>query len=219
MAPVEILTPAVALLAFVGYVWLLSSRFWVAMVLTFTICYLIATSTPFDPEQIIYWATGTGLFAAALLAMSLLPPRETFVIEVRKKKKIRVKAEKDIVVDGTDVIFWGGYPSLNTLRAVVDHLREQAVMPYVFFDASSRHMLRDALLDEEAFAKALGLKRERVMVCPNRSEADGFILEFAKRLKLPIITNDHFEDRPADLEGLKLVKGIVADGHTVLETA
>lgn len=217
MAPVDIITPVVALLAFLGYVWLLSFRFWIAMILTLSLGYAMAVTIPFETDQLIYWAAATGLFATALFAMSLLPTPERFVIEVRSKKRIKVKPENDIVIDGTNVIFWGGHASISTLRMVVDHLRERALMPYVFLDASTQHLWRDAMLDEEGFAKALGLNKERVMVCPSRVEADGFILKFAREQKLSVVTNDHFEERSRDAKGLKFIKGLVADGHPLLE--
>jgi hypothetical protein len=217
MTSTLVLTPIFALLAFLGYVWLLSFRFWVGIVLTLTIAYQMAVSLPSDNSQVIYWGVATGVFATALFAMSFLPEREMFVIEVRAKKKTSVKPETNIVIDGTNVIFWGGDASLGTLREVVDHLREKAIMPYVFFDASSRHLLRDATLDERAFAKALDLPKERIMVCPGQTQADDFILKFAREQNLAVVSNDQFRDRANAVAGLKLVKGVVADGYPVLE--
>ena len=54
------------------------------------------------------------------------------------------------------------------------------------------------------------------MVCPARTEADSFILEFAQAQKLPIVSNDRFADRAALAEGLKLIKGGVAGGNLML---
>lgn len=217
MGPIDILTPVIGLLAFLGYVWLLSFRFWIAMVLTLSLCYAMAVTIPFETGQLIYWATATGIFATALFAMSLLPTQEKFVIEVRAKKTTKIKPENDIIIDGTNVVFWDGYANLGTLRMVVDHLREKAMMPYVFFDASSQHLLRDRLVDEQGFAKALGLEKERVMVCPSDTQADGFILKFAKDQKLKVVSNDPFRDYIDEIKELRLVKGIVADGHPILE--
>lgn len=217
MAPMDILAPAIALLAFIGYVWLLSRRFWIAVILTLILCYLLSATSPQDSAQIIYWAAGSAVFATALIAMAILPKPTPYVIEVRKKPLPKIKPEKDIVIDGTNVIFWGDHASLATLRSVVDHLRGKAMMPYVFLDASSKHLVRDALLDEIGFAKALGLKKERVMVCPDRSDADAFILGFAKEQNLAVVSNDLFEDRTDEVQGLRIVKGLLADGYPVLE--
>ncbi len=217
MDPIDILTPVAALLAFLGYVWLLSLRFWIGVILTLSVCYAATVTVPSGTEQLVYWGTATVLFATALVAMSFLPTPERFVVEVHEKKKIKVKPEKDIVIDGTIVIFWGGYANIGNLRMVVDHLREKAMMPYVFFDASSRHMARDALVDEEGFSKALGLEKDRVMICPSRAEADDFIAKFAHQQDLAIVSNDEFKDQAMDFQGLKLIKGIIADGHPILQ--
>lgn len=217
MTPTVILTPVVVLLAFLGYVWLLSCRFWIAIILTLTLCYMLWTSVPYDPEQLIYWGVGTGIFAAALLAMSLLPKRDSYVIEVRKVKAPRIKPSTDIIVDGTNVIFWDGQPNLTSLRLVVDYLQTKGFMPYVFLDGSSRYLVRDALLDEEGYAKALGLKKERVMLCPDRTQSDAFITAFARDHDLAVITNDQLDTRARGAGNLKLIKGVLADGHPVLQ--
>lgn len=217
MDAVDVLTPVAALLAFLGYVWLLSLRFWIGVILTLSVCYAIWVTIPTGTEQLIYWGAATVLFATAMVAMSFLPTPERFVIEVHEKKKIKVKPEKDIVVDGTNVIFWGGYANLGNLRMVVDHLREKAIMPYVFFDSSSRHLARDAIVDEEGFSKALGLERDRVMICPSRTEADDFIARFARDQQLAIVSNDDFKDHLLEYKGLKVVRGMIADGHPMLQ--
>ncbi|MEM6938999.1 MAG: hypothetical protein AAF943_00980 [Pseudomonadota bacterium] len=217
MAPTVILTPVIALLAFMGYVWLLSCRFWIAIVLTLVLSYLVWASTPYDPEQIVYWGAGTGLFAAAILAMSLLPKRESYVIEFRKMKNSKITPKRDIIVDGTNVIFWDGRPSLASLRLVVDYLQAKGFMPYVFLDGTSRHLIRDNVLDEAGYAKALGLKKERVMLCPDRTEADEFIMGFARDHGLAVVSNDYFEDTSEAGYEVRFFKGILADGHPVLQ--
>ncbi len=217
VAPTVILTPVIALLAFLGYVWLLSFRFWIAIILTLIVCYMLWTSIPYDPQQLVYWAAGTGVFATALLAMSLLPKKDAYVIEVRKLNSPRIKPSTDIVVDGTNVIFWDGRPNIASLRIVVDYLQVKGLMPYVFLDGTSRHLVRDAMLDEEGYAKALGLKKERVMLCPDRAEANGFLMAFARDHNLAVVSNEYFDESETDNGRVHVIKGVLADGHPALQ--
>lgn len=87
----------------------------------------------------------------------------------------------------------------------------------MFLDASTRHHLGDKSLNETGFAKALGLTRNQVMVCPAQTEADAFLLKFAKENGFPVVSNDRFGDRAALAKGLKLVKGVMAGGKPVLQ--
>ena len=211
MTPVEILTPVICLLAFIGYVACLSRLFWVTVTLTAGLGFYISRSFPFAPETLVYWGAGGGLILTAILALRFLPkPTEP------KQKRQRKSKEPQVVIDGTNVMYWDGEADLGTLRAVVDQLKAKGLVPFVFLDASSRHHLGDKSLDEKGFAKALGLMRDCVMVCPARTEADAFILKFAREKGLPVVSNDRFGDRAQQAKGLKLIKGGIAGGRPML---
>ncbi len=215
MPPEDILTAVVLLLAFIGYVWCLSRAIWVTIALTALLFFQMSRSVPFSSETLIYWGAGFGAFVVALVAKSMLPVGAVVSGETPAKPSRR-RGGDEIVIDGTNVIYWDGQPDLRTLQSVVDTLRARKMMPYVFLDASTRHHLGDKSLDEKGFAAALGLPRNRVMVCPAKTEADAFILKFAQERKLPVVSNDRFGDRAAQAKGLKLIKGVIAGGKPVL---
>ncbi len=214
MEPLYVLTASVLLLAFVGYVGCLSRIYWVTVLATGAVGFYAARSVPPDTDNAIVWATAGVAFLAALMVVRVLPktaqPRQ-------KPPQGKRGKSKDIVIDGTNVIYWDGDADLDTLRVVVRHLMEKGFAPIVFLDASTRHHLKEPSLDARGFARILGLRRDRVMVCPAQTEADAFILKFAKAEGLPIVSNDRFGDRAQQAKGLKLVKGVLARGKPILQ--
>lgn len=214
MTPTEILTPVVLGLAFFGYVRCLASRPWLTLLLTLGLGAVVWQVYPLVPENALTWLCGGVLVIIAYIAARLWPNEtpQTAAAEPRNKDL------KEIVIDGTNVLYWdGNEPALWTLREVVDALTKRGYAPYVFLDASSRHHLKDKSLTPKAFAKALALKPSRVMVCPAGTEADTFILKFAKAEKLPIVSNDRFSDRAQQVKGIKLIKGVIANGKPIFE--
>ncbi|MEW9918081.1 hypothetical protein AB2B41_00565 [Marimonas sp. MJW-29] len=215
MTPQDILTPAVLALALVGYVTCFARMFWLTFAGTAVLALLISTTFAFSPENFPYWGAG------ACIAMAAAYAARFFNVARNRRRAVGKEqhsgAASDVVIDGTNVMYWDGEADLRTLRSVVDQLRGKGMMPFVFFDASSRHHLGDPSLDEKGFAKALGLKRNRIMVCPARTEADAFILKFAREQQLPVVSNDRFGDRAQQAKGLKLIKGGVAGGRPILE--
>ena len=211
----QILTLIVLAFAFIGYVWCLSRLFWVTLAASAGLAFYVARTVPFDSDTMIYWVSTAGVFVATLLVVSLLPKGDGEVIATTAKQKVK-KNPPEIVIDGTNVMYWDGEADLNSLRSVVDLLRRKDLSPFVFLDASSRHHLGDKSLDKKSFAKALGLAQSHVMVCPAQTEADAFILKFAKENSLPVISNDRFGDRAGQAKGLKLIKGGIAGGKPIL---
>lgn len=210
----EIVTAVVLLMSAVGYVFLLA-RFLLPMILaTGAFAALVAQDYPMDQAHMPVWVGGVLGFLLALVASRFILPRPTTANP--PSKKTTKDSGKDVVVDGTNVMYWPGDADLDALRSVVDYLRGKDFMPYVFLDASSRHHLKDRSLDEKGFARALALPRNRVMVCPAGTEADAFILQFAREQALPIVSNDRFSDRAGQVKGIKLIKGVFARGRPIL---
>ena len=211
MTPTDILTPVVLVLALVGYVACFERFFWLTAAATVALAGVMFALFGYTPEALVAWvACGTLALLAALAG---------WVLRRRSRGpagRVPGRGKSGVVVDGTNVIYWGGEPDLGTLRAVVDQLRRKGRDPYVFLDASTRHHLRDKALDEAGFARALGLKRSRITVCPARTEADAFILKFAREHRFPVVSNDRFGDRATEVAGLKLIKGGVAGGKPIL---
>lgn len=218
MTPIEILTPIILLLAFVGYVFCLSRIMWITLGLTAALAAYFSRGYPFDGTNLFYWgATGGVVLTAWLAAMVLRRTDSASGTPPQKKKPERKSELPGVVIDGTNVMFWDGEADLRTLRAVVDKLRTKNLSPFVFLDASSRHHLGDKSLNQNGFAKALGVKRNQIMVCPAQTEADAFLLKFAKENSMPVVSNDRFGDRAAQAKGLKLIKGVIAGGKPVLQ--
>ncbi|UWR22346.1 NYN domain-containing protein [Sulfitobacter sp. S190] len=159
--------------------------------------------------QTTYWMAAIGFALCAGL----------WVLARRRRGKLQpTAARRRIVVDGTNVMFWhDNTAKLSTLKSVVGALRRRNLDPVVFLDASSRHHLGDRSLDAVKFARVLGLRADRVVVCPARTEADAFLLDYARRNRLAVVSNDRFRDRPRAARNLRLVGGYVANGRVRLK--
>ena len=212
MTPSDVIFPAILLLAFIGYVTCLVRWLLPTLVLSTAMGLFLGRAAPFGPETQIYWIAAA---IAVLLALGTAA-QVSRSGSAEESAPIPMPEGDGVVIDGTNVLFWDGEADLRVLRSVVDHLKEKGRAPYVFLDASSRHHLEDKALDDKAFAKRLGLPRNRVMVCPAGTEADVFILKFAREQGLAIVSNDRFGDRAQQKKGIKLIKGVFAGGKPIL---
>ena len=143
-------------------------------------------------------------FAVVLVAVYLWLQRP-----IRTGSKSGTKlARGQIAIDGTNVMFWrNDQARVSTLKIVLDHLRRAGFESVVFLDASSRHHVGDKSLSEQKFAQVLSVPQNRIMVCPARTEADAFLLQYAGAQKLAVVSNDRFRDRPQEARNIRLVKG------------
>lgn len=211
MTPTAVLFIAMLSLTFVGYVACLRRFFWVTLALTAGLGWYAWRELPYSPDDLGIWCV-VGLAVAVAARIATYQPAKPPLVAPKSSRK----SGPDIAVDGTNVMYWDGEADLRTLRAVVDVLRSKGAQPFVFFDASSRHHLKQPDLNQAGFAKALGLKRDRVMVCPAGTEADAFILKYARDEGLAVVSNDRFGDRAQQVKGIKLIKGGVANGKPML---
>ena len=148
--------------------------------------------------------SNTGL----ILLVFLLGVAVLFLARRGRRRTAPTRRKKQIAVDGTNVLFWKDEVArLPTLKRVVSRLQREGFDPVVFLDASSRHHLGDKSLNETKFAEQLGLPAKRIMVCPARTEADAFILEYAGLQNIAVVSNDRFRDRPQEARNIRLVKG------------
>lgn len=217
MAPDHIIAAVLLGLAFVGHIACLTRFFWVTLVVTAITFAYFGVVIPIDDQTMLYWAMAIIAAAAAITLALLYRQRQTKPKRIRKSTDAKPNGRR-IVMDGTNVMYWEDETAqLDTLRAVVDYLIQREITPIVFLDASSRHHLKDTSLTERGFAGALGVPQKQVMVCPAGTEADVFILKFAKREGLPILSNDRFGDRAKLAKGIKIVKGVMAAGRPILD--
>jgi hypothetical protein len=120
-----------------------------------------------------------------------------------------------VIVDGSNVAHSseGERAHLANIVAVCDKLREEGYEPVVLVDAALRHQIDDRgsyerLVDTGAIRQA-----------PAGTDADYFILSFARELEASIVSNDRFRDRQkAFPEAAKrLIKYMIVKGEVVLE--
>jgi len=103
-------------------------------------------------------------------------------------------ASNAILVDGSNVMFWGGDPSVRVLKTVVASLTAKGFAPYVIFDANVGYKLSDRYLDDAPMAKLIDVPVARVLVVEKGVSADNRILEIARDHGLRVVTNDRFRD-------------------------
>ena len=120
-----------------------------------------------------------------------------------------------VLVDGSNVAHSseGDQPELSNIVAVCDKLREEGYEPVVVVDAALRHQIDDRggyerMVDDGSIKQA-----------PAGTDADYFILSFARELDASIVSNDRFRDRQKVFpEATKrLIRYMVVKGEVVLE--
>lgn len=164
-----------------------------------------------------------GLCALASLVLLLLAWRRSPQKGLFRKKQPK-PAEKWIVVDGSNVMYWNdNTPKLETVLAVVKHLIAKGYAPGVMFDANAGYLLGGRYMHDGAMGRGLGLPKDRVMVVPKGVPADPYILNAAQDLGAQIVTNDRYRDwvgdHPEVAQAGHLIKGGFRDGVLWLDLA
>ncbi|CAN5895590.1 hypothetical protein BH23GEM9_BH23GEM9_31000 [soil metagenome] len=101
------------------------------------------------------------------------------------------EASNIAIVDGSNVAHAteGGEARLENIRLVCEKLAEQGYEAVVVVDAALRHQIDDSR-GYEAMVGAGGIRQ-----APAGTDADFFILSFARELNASIVSNDRFKDR------------------------
>jgi hypothetical protein len=134
----------------------------------------------------------------------LAPAAFVFVILLllsRRDKGVREVTDADdwppknaIVVDGSNVLHWGGKPSIKVLSKVLSLIEKQGFTPMVYFDANAGYQIGDRYLDEQALAGLIDVRVDHIRVVDKGIVADEMILTFATDHGLRIVTNDKYRD-------------------------
>lgn len=97
------------------------------------------------------------------------------------------------IVDGSNVAHSseGDRARLQNIRLVCDKLVEEGFEPVVVVDAALRHRI-----DDEPGYEAM-VEEGRIRQAPAGTDADYFILSFARELDAAVVSNDRFKDRLA----------------------
>ena len=122
---------------------------------------------------------------------------------------------KTVIVDGSNVAHSseGGGAQLENIRLVCEKLKEDGFDPVVLVDAALRHQIDqqgefERLIDEGAIRQA-----------PAGTDADYFILAFARELDADVVSNDRFRDRmdsfPETRE--RMIRYMIVNGEVVFE--
>lgn len=99
-----------------------------------------------------------------------------------------------ILVDGSNVMHWGGDASAEVLKRVLKSLENKGHAPIVFFDASAGYRLGDRYYNEAKLAALLGRSANHICVVDKGVVADQAILMFASDYGLRVVTNDKYRD-------------------------
>jgi hypothetical protein len=137
----------------------------------------------------------------------------------RRRPAVRapVRPAAHVIVDGSNVMHWNrNVPSLEVLASVIRALEAKGLTPGVMFDANVGHKTLDRYQDDAEMARRLGLPDDQVLVVPKGTPADRYILQAARRLKVPVVTNDRYRDWSDEFPEVAgpgfLIRGGVRDG-------
>jgi hypothetical protein len=120
-----------------------------------------------------------------------------------------------VLVDGSNVAHSteGEKAQLANIVAMSEKMKEEGFEPVVVVDAALRHQIDDAagyerLVDSGAVRQA-----------PAGTDADYFLLSFARELDARIVSNDRFRDRLAAFPEAseRLIRYMIVEREVVLE--
>jgi hypothetical protein len=119
------------------------------------------------------------------------------------------------IIDASNVAHFGegGAARVHYIGLMCDKLKEEGYEPIVVADAALRHQVDDA----EAYERLVGAGD--VHQAPAGTDADYFILTFARELEAVIVSNDRFRDRLKAFPEVRrrLVRYMIVAGEVVLE--
>ena len=108
------------------------------------------------------------------------------------------QASNVVLVDGSNVAhsIEGEPAHVANLIAIREKLREEGLEPIIVADAALRHQIDD----QQRYEKMIddGMVRQ----APAGTDADYFILSFARELNASVVSNDRFRDRIFRSDGL-----------------
>lgn len=125
-----------------------------------------------------------------------------------------------VIVDGSNVMHWGGDPSMKVLSRVLKELQNRGLSPVVYFDANVGYKLLGKSVRPAKMAAELDLPEEQIVFAPKRVPADEVLLERAVSDGLRVVTNDRFLDWKQRFPKVGdkgfLIKGMWKEGSVIL---
>ena len=120
-----------------------------------------------------------------------------------------------VLVDGSNVAHSteGEKAQLANILAVREKMTEEGFEPVVVVDAALRHQIDDRAGYEQLVESGV------VRQAPAGTDADYFILSFARELDARIVSNDRFRDRLDAFPdaGERLIRYMIVEREVVLE--
>ena len=120
-----------------------------------------------------------------------------------------------VLVDGSNVAHSteGGPPMVANLLAIRDKLVEEGLEPIIVADAALRHQIDDPRRYEQMIDDGL------VRQAPAGTDADYFILAFARELNASVVSNDRFRDRMKAFPEVRdrVIRYMILQDEVVLE--
>ena len=120
-----------------------------------------------------------------------------------------------VLVDGSNVAHSseGEQPELANIVAVCDKLREEGYEPVVVVDAALRHQIDDRVGYERMVDDGT------IRQAPAGTDADYFILSFARELEASIVSNDRFRDRQEAFPDARdrMIRYMIVEDEVVFE--
>ena len=134
----------------------------------------------------------------------------------RPRPRVRPREESRIaIIDGSNVAHAGeGHAArLANVLLMRDKLAAEGFEPIIVVDAALRHQIDDAERYERLVDEG------QVKQAPAGTDADYFILAFAKELGATIVSNDTFRDRSRQFAGVRqrVIRYMIVAGEVVLE--
>ena len=120
-----------------------------------------------------------------------------------------------MLVDGSNVAHAteGGEARLDNIQLVMRKLSDDGFKPLIVADAALRHQIDDKAAYEKLIDDGI------VHQAPAGTDADYFILSFARQMGARILSNDRFRDRAKDFpeERDRIIRYMIVSGAVVLE--
>lgn len=120
-----------------------------------------------------------------------------------------------VLVDGSNVAHSteGEGAQVKNIVAIRDKLRQEGLEPIIVADAALRHQIDDANRYEQL------IDAGEVRQAPAGTDADYFILAFARELNANIVSNDRFRDRLKEFPEARdrVIRYMIVQGEVVLE--
>jgi len=107
----------------------------------------------------------------------------------------------------------GGEGRLRNIELVVEKIREDGFEPIVVADAALRHQIDNSARYEQM------IEAGKIHQAPAGTDADYFILSFARELGAKIVSNDRFRDRLESFPDARdrIIRYMIVEDEVVFE--